>query len=59
MAQEKWSGPYHWAAFTLIGDMGEVELMAPSDRTWLWVGGGLLLLAIFAGAGLWLRLRNK
>jgi CHAT domain-containing protein/Tfp pilus assembly protein PilF len=27
MAKDEWVSPYYWAAFTLIGDMGEVEII--------------------------------
>jgi CHAT domain-containing protein/Tfp pilus assembly protein PilF len=32
---ETYSSPYHWAAFTLIGDMGEVEAKKPESQTQL------------------------
>ncbi len=53
MAQNEWSSPYHWAAFTLTGDMGNLEETVTQDRTWFWIGGAMLLLVAF-GCGIWL-----
>jgi CHAT domain-containing protein len=58
---EKYPSPHHWAAFTLIGDMGEVrpergikpDLFALTKNRWFWLGGAFLL-ALFS-IGLWVR----
>jgi len=58
MAREEYASPYYWAAFTLIGDMGEVEFTVAPDRTWLWVGGVALLVVVVGGGVLvWSRRR--
>ena len=55
---EEYPSPYYWAPFTLFGDMGEVEAIAAPDRTWLWIGGVILLLVV-VGSGIWLWSRRK
>jgi CHAT domain-containing protein len=63
---EEYPSPYHWAAFTLIGDMGEVETggIVPSGIVaWMtsnrfWVGGAVVLI-VLVGLGLWVRKRRK
>jgi CHAT domain-containing protein len=51
---EQYPSPYHWAAFTLIGDLGDVT-PPPPPRRWLWIGLGTLLVTL---VGLGLRVDN-
>jgi hypothetical protein len=63
----EYPSPYHWAAFTLIGEMGASSAKplegqaTSSDNTGgsigLWIGGGVVLLALL-GAGWGVRRRR-
>jgi tetratricopeptide (TPR) repeat protein len=63
---DEYPSPYHWAPFTLIGELGEVatgKTVPPSLATlmtspWLWISGGIVLIAL-VGVGLWTRNRRK
>jgi CHAT domain-containing protein len=55
----EYPSPYYWAAFTLIGDMGESEQVAAASRTWLWLAGGGVLLLILIGGRIWTRKVRK
>ena len=53
----EYPSPYHWAAFTLVGDMGEIPVSRfTPPRGWIGAGmGGIALV----GVGLWLYKHRK
>ena len=70
MAQEEWASPYYWAAFTLIGDTGELDTdkdkIVPSNiadvmaSRWFWIGAGIVVIVLFSlGLRVWVHNRQK